>query len=262
MVSALDVYQQQQVIDRLQAEIPLVQAEKSRLVNELSVLLGKVPGSILGVNRKNFPELSPTPPAGIPADLLENRPDIRAAFKRLKSAGWNVTAARADRLPSISLNARGVLSSSKMNLLLDNWILSLAANITAPIFDGNRRSALVDRNIAVVDENLAFYRKTVLEAIREVENSLVTEAKQREHITKLEKVISTARKALRQAVLRYRNGLTDYLPVLTQISAVQDLDRNLIIQRQNLAVNRVRLYRAIGGAWANEATSPERFPGL
>ena len=130
----------------------------------------------------------------------------------------------------------------------------------SPIFDGNRRAAEVDRTRAAVDENLAFYRETVLEAIREVEDALVTEAKQLEHIEKLEKVIETARRAFRQATLRYRNGLTDYLPVLTQILTVQDLERNLIVQQEILLRNRVQLFLALGGTWTSEVIPVENQP--
>ena len=252
MVSALDVYQQQQVIDQVRAQIPLVEAQESRLMNELSVLLGKVPRSPLVISRPDLPKLTPMPSTGIPADLLENRPDIRAAQLRLQSAGWNVSAARADRLPSLSLSASAIFANEHLNLLLDNWVLSLAANLTAPIFDGNRRAAEVDRTMALKDENLAAYRKTILTAIREVEDALITEAKQQEHILKLKQVIQTARKALDQATLRYRNGLTDYLPVLTQLLSVQDMERNLITQQATLLTNRISLYRSLGGTWTED----------
>jgi multidrug efflux system outer membrane protein len=250
MVSALDVYQQQQVIDQVRAQIPLVEAQERRLMHELAVLLGKAPRSLLEISRSDLPELTPMPSTGIPADLLENRPDIRATQLRLQSAGWNVSAARADRLPSLNLSARAIFENEHLDLLLDNWLLSLAANLTAPVFDGNRRAAEVDRTMAMKDENLAAYRQTILTAIREVEDALVTEARQKEHILKLKQVIQTARKALDQATLQYRNGLTDYLPVLTQLLSVQDLERDLIAQRATLLTNRISLYRSLGGTWA------------
>ena len=252
MVSALDVYQQQQVIDQVRAQIPLVEAQESRLMNELSVLLGEAPRSPLVISRPDLPKLSPMPSTGIPADLLENRPDIRAAQLRLQSAGWNVSAARADRLPSLTLSAKAIFEKEHLDLLLDNWLLSIAANLTAPIFDGNRRAAEVDLTMALKDENLAAYRQNILTAIREVEDALVTEAKQQEHILELKQVIQTARKALDQATLRYRNGLTDYLPVLTQLLSVQDLERNLITQQATLLTNRISLYRSLGGTWTKD----------
>ncbi|MBC2695086.1 MAG: efflux transporter outer membrane subunit [Desulfobacteraceae bacterium] len=252
MVSALDVYQQRQVIDQLRAQIPLIKAQESRLMNELSVLLGKAPRSPLIISRPDLPKLEPMPSTGIPADLLENRPDIKAAQLRLQSAGWNVSSARADRLPSLTLSARAVIENKRLDLLLDNWLLSLAANLTVPVFDGNRRASEVDRTMAMKDENLAAYRQIILTAIREVEDTLVTEARQKEHILELKQVIHTARKALAQATLRYRNGLNDYLPVLTQILSVQDLERNLIAQRTTLLINRISLYRSLGGTWTDD----------
>ncbi|MDL1963243.1 MAG: efflux transporter outer membrane subunit [Deltaproteobacteria bacterium] len=252
MVSALDVYQQQQVIDQVRAQIPLVEAQESKLMNELSVLLGKAPRSPLVISRPDLPKLATMPSTGIPADLLENRPDIKAAQLRLQSAGWNVSAARADRLPSLTLSARAIFENKHLDLLLDNWLLSLAANLVVPVFDGNRRAAEVDRTIALKDENLAAYRQTILMAIREVEDALVTEVRQKEHISELKQVIRTARKALDQATLRYRNGLTDYLPVLTQLLSVQNLERNLITQRATLLTNRISLYRSLGGTWTNK----------
>lgn len=256
MVSILDVYQQQQVMDNIRAQIPLVEARMQRLTNELAVLMGKAPQIDPEISRDDLPFLLPLPAAGIPAQLLENRPDIRAAQLRLESVGWNIAAARADRLPSISLTARSVFNSRHLDLLLDNWLLSLASNITAPLFDANLRAAEVDRLIAVEDENLAAYKQTVLIAVRQVEDALMTESRQLEHIEKLRQVIDTARKALDQATVRYMNGLIDYLPVLTQILSVQGLERNLIDQQTVLLTNRVDLFRALGGTWTSELISP------
>ena len=109
----------------------------------------------------------------------------------------------------------------------------------------------MDRRQAIADENLSAYRQAVLTAIREVEDALVNEVKQREHIRALEDVLGTARKALEQAGIRYRNGVTDYLPVLTQLLSVQGLERNLIRQRANLLNARISLYRSLGGTWTD-----------
>ena len=223
MASALDVYQQQQVVDDIKAEIPLVEAQEQLLRHELALLLGKPPKTFLKINRKDLPKPVEIPPAGLPADLLSARPDLRAAGMRLWAADWQVAAARANRLPAISLTAEARYGGRDVDVLFDNWLISLAGNLTAPIFDGDRRAAEVERRIAMADENLAIYRRTVLTAIKEVEDALISELKQREHIKRLEIVTQTARKALREAGIRYRNGLTDYLPVLTQLLTVQRL---------------------------------------
>ena len=254
MVSALDVYQQKQIVESVRAEIPLVEAQEQLLRHELAVLLGKPPRTLLSIRRENLPALTALPATGIPADLLSARPDLQAAGMRLKAADWQVAAARANRLPAISLTAQARYGNSDMDVLFDNWLLSLAGNLTAPIFDGNLRAAEVDRTLAVADENLAAYRRTVLTAIKEVEDALVSESKQREHIKGLEKEANTAKKALAEAGNRYRNGLTDYLPVLTQLLTFQRLERDLIQQKTNLLIARINLYRALGGRWTESLT--------
>ncbi|MEJ2655827.1 MAG: efflux transporter outer membrane subunit [Desulfobacterales bacterium] len=254
MVSALDVYQQKQIVESVRAEIPLVEAQEQLLRHELAVLLGKPPRTLLSIRRENLPALTALPATGIPADLLSARPDLQAAGMRLKAADWQVAAARANRLPAISLTAQARYGNSDMDVLFDNWLLSLAGNLTAPIFDGNLRAAEVDRTLAVADENLAAYRRTVLTAIKEVEDALVSESKQREHIKGLEKEANTAKKALAEAGNRYRNGLTDYLPVLTQLLTFQRLERDLIQQKTNLLIARINLYRALGGTWTESLT--------
>jgi len=252
MVSALDVFQQKQVVEKVKAEIPLVEEREELLRHQLAVLLGKPPRTDLFVARTELPEPPPLPPTGLPVDLLANRPDVRAAGMRLKAADWQITEARANRLPRLSLTGRARYGEGDLDVLFDNWLLTLAGNLAAPILDGGRRAAEVDRTRALADENLARYRDTVLTAVREVEDALTSEAKQREHITWLEKVIGTARSALEEAGVRYRNGLNDYLPVLTQLLTVQGLERDLIQRRAELLAARIRLYRALGGTWPRE----------
>jgi outer membrane protein, multidrug efflux system len=116
----------------------------------------------------------------------------------------------------------------------------------------------VDRQKAVVTENLARYRETVLIAIKEVEDALVREAKQREHLAGLQRQIDVAGKALEQAVERYRKGLNDYLPVLTQLGSTQRLARSLITQQAALIRYRIALHRALGGNWTHGLTAPEK----
>jgi outer membrane protein TolC len=144
-------------------------------------------------------------------------------------------------------------------VLFDNWVLSLASNLVAPILDGGRRAAEVDRTRAVVNENLMLYRETVLTAIKEVEDALVRERKQREHIEGLKLTINAARRALEQATERYRRGISDYLPVLTQLLAVQGLERDLIQQENFLVNDRISLYRALGGTWVNNLAPPQGY---
>ena len=254
MVSALDVYQQQQVVEAVKAEIPLVERDEELLRHELAILLGRPPLTELTITRSKLPQPAALPPTGLPADLLAARPDVRSAGLRLEAAEWQIASARAARLPALSLTARARYGQGDFDLLFSNWLLSLAANLTVPILDGGRLAAEVDRTQALADENLAAYYNTVLTAVKEVEDALVSEAKQREHIQGLEQVVATARSALEEAGVRYQNGLNDYLPVLTQLLTVQGLERDLIRRQADLLTSRVQLYRALGGTWPQELT--------
>jgi outer membrane protein, multidrug efflux system len=248
LASAVDVFQQRQLVEQSRAQLPLVEQSERRLLNELALLLGRTPFSLPQIRARSFEIPTDPPAAGIPTQLLANRPDIRAAARRLEAADWNVAAARADRLPKISLSAEAAYQADKLSLLLDNWLTRLAASMTAPLLDGRRRASEVQRLQAVVVENLAAYRQTVLIAIREVEDALVDEAKLREHLAGLRAQLEAAQNALNEARRRYRNGLSDYLPVLTQLLTVQGLERTQIQRRADLLTARVNLYRSLGGA--------------
>jgi multidrug efflux system outer membrane protein len=245
LASAVDVFQQRQLVERSRAQLPLVEQSERRLLNELALLLGRTPFSLPQIQARSFEIPADPPAAGIPTQLLANRPDIRAAARRLEAADWNVAAARADRLPQISLSAEAAYQAGKLSLLMDNWLTRLAANMTAPLFDGRRRASEVQRLQAVAAENLAAYRETVLTAMREVEDSLVDEAKLREHLKGLKAQLEAAQNALNEARRRYRNGLSDYLPVLTQLLTVQELERTRIQRRADLLTARVNLYRSL-----------------
>lgn len=258
LASALDVYQQRQVVARIESEIPVIEESERRLANELSILVGSSAG-LVKIARENLPEPAPLPSTGLPADLLMNRPDIKAAGLRLQSAKWQVASARADRLPALKITGRARLGDGEPDVLLETWLLDLAVNLTAPILDGGRRAAEVDRTRAVADENFAAYRDTVLTAVKEVENALIGEVKQREHLQGLEREIELSRLALEEASHRYRKGLNDYLPVLTQLLSVQGLERELVRSRADLLKTRIRLYRSLGGRWP-ETLSPPQTP--
>jgi NodT family efflux transporter outer membrane factor (OMF) lipoprotein len=256
IVSALDVYQQRQVVAEVEAEIPLVEASEQLLRHELALLLGRPPGASLEIRATELPLPPALPFLGLPADLLANRPDVRAAGLRLRATDWQVAEARANRLPSLRLTAGVSYGADELDLLFDNWLLNLAANLTAPLVEGGRRAAAVERQKAVADENLARYRETVLTALKEVEDALVRESKQREHLDGLQRQIEVAKKALDEAVERYRKGLNDYLPVLTQLGSTQRLARDLITQQATLIRYRIALHRALGGHWAEGLTGP------
>jgi outer membrane protein TolC len=218
-------------------------------MNETAVLLGKAPNFDLGLTADDLPSSLPLPASGVPADLLANRPDVRAAGLRLRSSQWEVSSARADRLPAITLTGQAEYASDQFNTLFDNWLANLAAGLTGPIFDGNRRSAEVDRTRAVARERLLAYEQTVMEAIRDVENALVNMTKQQAYLEAVRKQLALAEMTLKQAGERYQNGVVTYLTVLTSLLDVQSLERTLVQGEADLLRYQIALCRALGGAW-------------
>jgi outer membrane protein, multidrug efflux system len=257
MTSALDVFQQRQVVEGVRARIPLADQAERLLAHELALLMGKMPGAVAPLERQDLVMPALPPAAGLPMDLLTQRPDVRAAALRLRADDRGVDAARADRLPSVRLTASAGYGAGTLDLLLDNWLLRLAGALTAPVFDGQRRQAEVARTRAVVEEDLADFRHTLLTAVKEVEDALVREDTLRRHIDGLAVQLDAARSALAEAGSQYRNGLNDYLPVLGALGSVQTLQQEMIDRKADLLVARVDLYRALGGTWTGGLTKAE-----
>ena len=183
---ALDISQQREALASARANLPGLQLAEQQQRNALTVLLGRAGTGDLDISQIELPDPIALPAAGLPADLLAARPDVRAAGLRLHSADWQISAARADRLPAITLSAETAFSSDALDLLFSNWVSTLAASLSGPLFDAGARAAEVDRTRAVAEESLTAYAQTVAEAIQEVEDSLVTETRQQEYIDRLE----------------------------------------------------------------------------
>ena len=247
--TALDVYQQRQAVAEIKAASPLLEARLQVLLHKIAVLAGKPPASQRGIVSDTFPDVGPLPNAGFPADLLSNRPDVRAAGLKLRAAEKQVQAARAGRLPAVNMTATAGFSSGGLGDLLDNWLTTLAANLTVPLFNAGEKKAEVARQRAIVDERLAAYRQTVLTAIREVEDAMIEERKREDYIEALREQISIARDAYREALFRYRKGISDFLPVLSALTGSQRLERSLVQARFEKFSRRVQLHRALGGKW-------------
>jgi NodT family efflux transporter outer membrane factor (OMF) lipoprotein len=253
LASALDVYQQRAQLASTRSQVPLVEAQIGELRNRIAVLRGEPPGG-KGVTAGGvLPEPPPLPATGLPGDLLQRRPDVRAAELRVAAADHRVAAAVADRLPAIRLTARGGYQSfSPPDNLFDTTIWTIAGNLAAPLIDGGRRRAEVDRTKAVVAERLNAYGQVFLQAMKEVEDALLQEQQQREHVAELERQAGFSRHALEEAQARYVAGLSDYLPVLTALEALQRVERSELTARRQLLSFRIQLYRALGGSWMNE----------
>ena len=250
--TALDIYQQRQVLAETLAAVPQLEARHQTLIHDLAVLAGKPPRSDLGLKAIAFPEMGPLPETGVPADLLSRRPDVRAAGLELRASRLQVKAARADRLPSMNLSASAGYSSVSLGDLFENWLATLAANLTLPLFNAGSKKAEATRRDRIVDERLAAYGQTVLTAIQEVEDAMINDQKQLEFIGAQESRLKIAEDSYREALQRYRKGLIDYLPALESLISAQRLERTVVRARFERLSFRVTLHRALGGSWMGE----------
>lgn len=248
----IDVYQQEQSMLALEAALPVVDQRVAILENELPVLLGLPAGTDLGIQSMALPLLPPRPSAGIPGDVLMLRPDVRAEYLRMEGAGWDVAAARADRLPALRLTARASTEAEEFGSLFDNWLANLAAGLTAPLLDGRSRKSEVVRSRAALDEALLRYRQVILRAAGDVENALVREDSLLDRVEKMTREQESARRVLEEAQRRYLGGASDYVPVFTSLRSTQLSERALLAVQRELLSNRVGLYRAMGGTWTEQ----------
>jgi len=249
LTSALDVYQQRQQVVATRARLGLVDGATKLLEYRLAVLAGKSPGQLAINPGDTFPDLPPVPTTGLPVDLLDRRPDVRAFRRRVEAADHQVAVAIAGRLPSLRLSGEAFIQSLTAGDLIATPLWRLIASVTAPLFDGGRREAEVQRSHAVVQELLMNYAQSLLQAMAEVDSALVQERQQIAYIRDLEDVLKLATSSLTEAQARYSQGLINYLPVLTALQGQQQAELNVLGARRQLLSYRVQLHRALGGTW-------------
>ena len=255
--SAVNVLQQRQQLADTQAQVPVVQSLLETALNQLAVLLGRVPGSLdeLAPGRA-LPALPPFPQLVSPAVLFVSRPDLQAAQLRLQSADYRVAAAVAERLPRLVLQLSYEFSARSWDGFFRQEIGSLLGDMLTPLLDGGRRRNEVVRQKARVQELLDRFGQTYLTALREIEDALVQERRQRELIRNLERQMTLAQSTLDVSRSRYTHGLIDYLNVLVAVQSLQALQRRVISERKTLLSRRAELYRALGGKWTETLEAP------
>jgi outer membrane protein TolC len=239
--SVVDVYQQRQLLTGKKAKMVVVKERIVSLENRLRVLMGMVPGSGAILTTDILPALPQLPQLGVPADLLQNRPDLRSLNAELKSSYYSVAAAVAERLPQVRIGGSAGLVDGDI-------FYSLFGDAFAAIIDWNKRKSEVERQKAVAWEKASLYAEAYLTAVEEVENSLWREHYHRSLILTLEQQLNIAKGTLRESRNRYMQGVTDYLPVLAALQTMQELEFGYLQRQRELVENRVVLYRALGGS--------------
>jgi len=243
--TAADVFQQRQLLESVIGSRLGVIANIQVLENQLAILLGKAPGTIVIPEQDSFPALPPIPETGLSADLMQRRPDLRKAYFRVQAADQRVASAIADRFPRLSLAVGVDTSAPDLQSLFNNWMATIAGNLVTPLLDGGRRVAEVERSRAVSAEAVNTYGAALINAVKEVENALVQEHQQYQLVLNLDQQVQLSRQANAQIRLRYIYGAMDFLRVLSAMLSQQSLERNHLLAQQQLFDYRISLYRAL-----------------
>ena len=241
------------------ARVPELEREIARQENFISVLLGRNPGPIAR-DRDIDSLLFPAIPSGLPAALLERRPDIRQAEQQLVAANADIGVARAAYFPDVSLTGLFGVESAQFSKLFigPSRVWSFGANLAQPIFNAGRIRAQVAQSEALQREALYAYERSIISAFQDVENALVDRAKFAEVREEQWRNVQALRSFRDVADLRYREGATIYLEVANAEQSLLTAELAYVATQSQLFQSYANLYKAMGGGWIDEA---ERLVG-
>ncbi|MGU7772778.1 efflux transporter outer membrane subunit [Burkholderia sp. MR1-5-21] len=251
----LDVTRAQNQLDALEARIPPTQAQIAHQLNLIAVYSGRTPESVDRLVLAQAADI-PAPPAGtpqtLPSQALLRRPDVLTAYAQVERRAAQVGVAKAERYPKFSLNlSDGILAASYLGLptLTDN-LFSAALSATSPIFNAGRITADIAQSESRMRESELGLRQTMLQALREVEDSRADLVSTTAATQRLNSALTASDKALDLANKLYKGGATDFLDVLSaQEVYLRDSDALNQVRREH-ALSAVALYRSLGGGWS------------
>ncbi|MFA5678403.1 MAG: efflux transporter outer membrane subunit [Pseudomonas sp.] len=225
----------------------------ARTLRQLDILLGHYPSGALRT-ADALPGVPAAPASGVPAELLERRPDVRAAELGLLAAGYQLGAAERSFLPSLSLSGSAGYSSGEFSGLIDssNLVWSIAGQLMQPIFQGGRLVAQVDIAEGQQSEALHGYVETALNALAEVESLLAVETVLERRESSLEASANAAEEAVQMSYNRYLQGIDPFLNVLESQQRALDGRSAHITARHARIENRIALHLALGGGFESE----------
>lgn len=249
IASGIDVNRAKTVLDNAQAQISAVANERAATEHEIAALVGAI-ASDFSIPVRVQPLRAPELPVGAPSQLLQRRPDIAAAERRIFAANARIGVARAAFFPTLTLGLSGGYQASHGELFSKPssfWGLGPASAVLA-LFDGGRRRAGVRMSRAEYEEMTADYRETVLGAFRQVEDALAANRHLADQAVSQRGAATAAGRTSELALTRYRDGASDYLEVVTaQTDALEAQRALLAVQTQRMRAS-VALVKALGGA--------------
>lgn len=251
VVSRADVAQAETQLATTRAQALDNGVARAQLEHAIAVLLGR-PAPAFTLARGELAAAPPAvPPAGLPADLLERRPDVAAAERRVEAANAQIGVARAAFFPTATIGATYGFQTANPSVWFNApsrfWSLGPALALT--LFDAGRRQAVTDQRIAEYDQNVARYRNTVLVAWREVEDNLAALRILEEEAAVVEEAVRAAQQSLDITLNQYKAGIATYLQVVSAQTALLSNQRNALDIRSRRVVASVLLVRALGGGW-------------
>lgn len=252
------VAQAQTQLKSTEADLVDLVWQRAQYENAIAVLLGKLPAEFSLAASDDIPAL-PQIPLSLPSQLLERRPDIASAERKVMAANANIGVARAAYFPDLSLSMSGGYSSSSFSnwISLPNRFWSVGPSLAMTLFDAGKRSAEVDRTEAVYDQTVAQYRQTVLDGFREVENYLVQLKVYADESQVRQEALESARESLRLTENQYKAGLIGYLDVVNVQTTALSNERSVLTLLQGRLVASVQLIAALGGGWDGKMVSAE-----
>lgn len=250
LASAVEVAQAQTQLETTRAQATDVEVSRAALQDAIAALTGKTASSF---------QLAPLPlttappdiPPGLPSDLLERRPDIAAAERRVEEANAQIGVAKAAYFPLITLRGSGGFESAALSTLIQgpSGLWSLGAAGAQTIFDAGKRKGTLQEAIAAHDQSVAAYRQTVLSAFQDVEDNLSALGILREESTTEDAAVDAAKHSLALSTTRYRGGVTSYLEVTTAQSAALSNEVTAVDLLTRRMAASVLLVKALGGGW-------------
>ncbi|MCB1888054.1 MAG: efflux transporter outer membrane subunit [Rhodocyclaceae bacterium] len=264
LASAVDLAQARSGREQTAATIPALQAAEAAAAHALAALTAADTGAL--TTRLAGPAALPAVPdaitAGIPADTLGRRPDVRAATQAVLAESARSDAARVARYPSLSLSASLGSEALTLGALGGAATLSrsLVAALGASLFDGGRLDAQYDARQAIRDQALASLEATLLGALRETEDALVAFARNGERELTLARALAAAREAAALARQRYQGGLIDFQTVLDTERTLRGVEDSRAVARADRLTSLIQLYKALGGGWSRPEANTPRSP--
>ncbi|MFH1076654.1 MAG: multidrug efflux RND transporter permease subunit [Pseudomonadota bacterium] len=253
IIDEIAVQQSLYSLEHTRSSVPGLETGLAAAQNRLSVLLGEMPGSIEKELADTLP--IPAPPLtvaiGVPAEAMRRRPDIRRAERNLAAATARIGVATADLYPKLRLTGTIGLESTKSSELMEwashTW--RIGPGITWNIFDGGAIRQNIEVQNARQEQALIQYEAAVLNAQEEVENAIVSYAKEQRRKESLCSAMNAAQRTCELANDQYQAGLVDFSNVLDAQRALQSFENELAVSKGTIASNLVRLYKALGGGW-------------